>query len=307
VGTNLQNWRVEVQQTLHGFANVFATYREQYQWRPLRDSPAALALAREEEFAGAWSDEPVADLLGLAALQVTSAVEHLEAVTRLLDDEPMVFAPATVTRAVLEAAGRCWWLLDPDLPFAQCLHRALTERLYGIWENSKFPEAIRPKVVWERKIKRILSEAEARGIPHGKGSTRVPPYIGAARPAPTQLIRDLLGSPELGSVVYRHLSAIAHATPSLAMGVDPEAAEENLRAAHLVVQADSVILLALGGTLGFSSSFDRLLAFYGWDPWGWTNWRQFGLSKLWRMLNEVPSPERRHFDPDELEPPSHPT
>jgi hypothetical protein len=305
VGTDVKNWRVEVQQTLHGLTNVFAGYRERYQWEPQPDSPASLALAREEQFAGAWSDEPVADLLSLTALQVTSAVEHLEAVTRLLDDEPMVFPPATVTRAVLEAAGRSWWLLDPDLPFAECLHRAITERLYGIWENSKFPEAVRPKAVWERKIKRILSEAEARGIPNKRGSTGVPPYVGAARPKSTQLIQDLLGSAELGSVVYRLLSGIAHATPSLAMGVDPEAVEQDLKTAHLVVRADSVILLALGGTLGFSSAFDRLLVFYGWDPWAWAHWRPFGLSKLWGMLNDVPSPERRHFDPDEAEPPSH--
>jgi hypothetical protein len=59
VGTDLQTWRVEVQQTLHGLTNVFAGYRERYQWEPQSDSPAALALAREEEFAGAWSDEPV--------------------------------------------------------------------------------------------------------------------------------------------------------------------------------------------------------------------------------------------------------
>ncbi len=306
MGTDLENWRVEVQQTLHGFANTFASYRASYQWEPQPDSPAALALARQAKFSGAWSDEPVEDLLGLAALQVTSAVEHLEAVTRLLEDDPMVFAPATVTRAALEAAGRSWWLLDAELPLDQCLHRAITERLYGIWENRKFPEAIRPKVVWDRKINRILSEAEARGIPNGRGSTSVPPYVGAKRPASTRLIRDLLGSAELGSVVYRHLSAIAHATPSLAMAIDPEAAEQDLRAAHLVVQADSVILLTLGGTLGFSSAFDRLLVFFGWDPWAWTRWSRFALSKLWGMLDEVPSPERRHFDPDKVEPPSSP-
>jgi hypothetical protein len=306
LGSEPTNWRGEVQQTLRGFANVFASYRAQYQWEPQPDSPAALGLAREEEFAGAWSDEPVADLLlGLVALQVTSAVEHLEALTRLLDDEPMVFAPATVTRAVLEAAGRCWWLLDPNLPLDQCLHRAITERLYGLWEDSKYPEAVGPKAVWERKIERILGEAEARGIRNGKGSTYVAPYVGAKRPAATQLIRDLLGSPELGSTLYRHLSGIAHATPSLGMSIDPEAAKQGLTTAHLVIRPDSVILLTTAGILGFSSAFDRLLVFYGWDPWAWAKWRQFGVAKLSRMLNEAPSPERRHFDPDEVEPPSH--
>lgn len=297
---------MEVQQTLAGFANVFASYRSEFHWEPSPGSLAAEATRREPEVAGAWSDEPVADLLALVSLQMTSAAEHLEGVARVLGDEPMVFVPASVARGVVEAAGRSWWLLDPDLTLDQRVHRALTERLYGIWENSKYPEEVRGREAWDRKIARILGEAERREVPFVTGTDRRAPYVGAERrPASTWLTQQLFDSEEIGAVFYRHLSAIAHATTSLAQGVDPDLEEHELApaATHLVVRADSVILLAFGASWAFSSAFDRLIGFYGWDTVPWLSWQRFGLSKLWDMLKAVPRTERRIADPDEFAPP----
>ncbi len=297
---------MEVQQTLAGFANIFASYRSEFGWEPSPGSLAAEATRREAEVAGAWSDEPVADLLALVSLQMTSAAEHLEGVARVLEDEPMVFVPASVARGAVEAAGRSWWLLDPNLTLDQRVHRALTERLYGIWENSKYPERVRGREVWERKIARILGEAARREVPFATGTDRRAPYVGAERrPPSTRLTQELFGSKEIGAVVYRHLSAIAHATTSLARGVDPDLEEHEVTpaGAHLVVNADSVILLGLGASWAFSSAFNRLIVFYGWDATSWLSWRQFRLSKLWRMLEAVPRTGRRIPDPDEFAPP----
>ncbi len=69
------------------------------------------------------------------------------------------------------------------------------------------------------------------------------------------------------------------------------------------MRADSVILLALGASWAFSSAFDRLIVFYGWDATSWLSWRRFGLSKLWGMLEALPTTERRIADPDEFAPP----
>lgn len=102
---------MEVQQALAGFANIFVSYRSQFRWEPSPGSLAAEAKRREPEVAGAWSDEPVADLLALVSLQMTSAAEHLEGATRVLEDEPMVFVPASVARGSSRpqaAAGGSW-------------------------------------------------------------------------------------------------------------------------------------------------------------------------------------------------------
>lgn len=91
---------------------------------------------------GAWGREPVERAYNIASMLYGAAGQYLRAFTQLLNDNMVLFGFQTVTRALLEAAARSWWVLDPACTVRERVERAYVELYYSFGEMKKVAQAI---------------------------------------------------------------------------------------------------------------------------------------------------------------------
>ncbi len=78
---------------LNSTIEVSARFRFPYSFSPAPASQAEREFAHQAAFAGAWGDEPLAEILTPTFLLVNSAEDHLRALGRLLVEEDSRYAP----------------------------------------------------------------------------------------------------------------------------------------------------------------------------------------------------------------------
>jgi hypothetical protein len=67
--------------------------RAEYNLNPAHGSQADRELSEQSQFAGEWSEEPVADCYTIAQSRLMAAIDHLEAFGDLIEDGTSVFLP----------------------------------------------------------------------------------------------------------------------------------------------------------------------------------------------------------------------
>lgn len=112
-------------------------------WEGLNGSPAGLDHARIGASRGAGH---VVALMsgagGLAQLGLVVAAFELDGLAHLLlADEPFIYGPIAVSRAIGEVCGRVWWLMEPGIDPEKRLARALLEQLFGAHEAARMETA----------------------------------------------------------------------------------------------------------------------------------------------------------------------
>ena len=91
---------------------------------------------------GPWGRKPVEDAYNVASMLYGAAGQYLRAFGQLLNDNMVLFGFQAITRALLEAAARSWWVLDPACTVRERVERAYVERYYSFGEMKKFAKAI---------------------------------------------------------------------------------------------------------------------------------------------------------------------
>lgn len=224
-----------------------------------------------------------------AAGQIGAAEDNVLALELLLEDGVTSIAPFVVARAAIEASGRAFMLLDPQLTDKQRSELAVAEKLHELktletlmlaHDPSMSEEGVRSDLDDVRKRIRALKSAA------GQEGLAVP----ASRPSFTDVVRDVLSprdDPSYGLVAGASYSSLAHAVPHILVahswsldsrlghewGVGfPELDYTTIRDLVQVVQ------------IAFVKAISRQVDAYGWPPSSWTRWRRHVRATLLRSL-----------------------
>jgi hypothetical protein len=237
-------------------------------WRA--DSPAA----RDVMAVAAADRQAMTRTYEYTILLLASASDHLRAIADLLGHRHGFFPNFSLARAVLEAAARAWYLLDPEIDCDERLRRYLNERLVSlqeqVWLLTNIGDATDDK---RAEITEILLTAELHGYPVRRSSGR-PSSIGLQRrPTTAALIHELIPDPTgtmAGKALYQVMSAVVHAAPH---ALTKEVFETDEPEGDLF-GTDVVMVIAL---FVFIEAAFRALDQLGWDP---ANFRRRAVGAL---------------------------
>ena len=185
---------------------------------PLPGSQGDQELNHNEETgpSGPWGRRPVERAYNTAALLYAAAGQYLRALRQLLNDDIALFGFQAITRALLEAAARSWWILDPEQTVRQRVERAYDELYYSFHEMQKVANVIGGDLARQvAEDVRLRAEAVALGLPERTQRSspfRRPLGIGIVRPVNTDLVPALLSCMGIdnGERWYRTFSGIVH-------------------------------------------------------------------------------------------------
>ena len=164
---------------------------------------------------GPWSPNPVAFATMLADCRLLAAEDHLRGLRAVLADGSAMQAALSMSRAVLEAAARAWWLLDPGIDARTRVARGMTERLTELSQRIRSGGQLKGPCIRAavQEQATILAGARQHRFPViAKGVTAV---VGERPPTSSELVRRMLCDPDLpggqlGRLVYAELSSAVH-------------------------------------------------------------------------------------------------
>jgi hypothetical protein len=169
---------------------------------------------------GTWGPETARVAYSVGALGVMAAAQNLIALGQLLRprQEVAAYGFEVITRAILEASARAWWIYEPSIGVRVRVARAKTVELHSANEGVKAEQLVpdRPRL-FAAERERLLNEAEGLGLTfdYSNPPRRLLGFEGQRRPYATPIIKDLLtqlGLRDGAAVIFPNYSAVAHAT-----------------------------------------------------------------------------------------------
>jgi hypothetical protein len=267
-------------------AYVRCGYQARYNRGDLRAADGSQALAELDEshrrFDGVWSLDPIDAAIGLAAAYMAAAEDHLVGLARLARPPRLTMSTSAVSRAMFEAAARCWWLLDPAATVDERVARGVNERLYGLREKAKDDPANANHYATQEE--KLLAGADSAGLPRTSGGH----WVLKGRADNTMLVDSMVATlPHEGDGgVYRGLTAIAHASlGGIASVLVPDG--NHPIGGRLELSPGSTFQVLAGGVLVYEAIMDRAFAFLAWDATTWVSWKSTGHNRLAEVQAEV--------------------
>lgn len=269
----------ELVAVLDGTLNHLRQTRDERGYQPARESLAMRERHTQEQFAGNWGAEPIEQAHSAAMLLYRGGDDHVEGLCRVVQPDALAYSPMTLARSAWEMHARAWRLLDPGIGLRERVGRGMTERLYSLWEASKFPPEAREEQDPQGQIESLLATADAFGYVRSLGDERRPPWVQEKRPGAAKVIgeahREALG--EVGEATYRFLAAKSHGT--LFGLVDPRPyAPPGLNLRPVVAPVFLAMVLALTAVTQIYT-VAREVEVYGWDTPEWRGWIQHVLDR----------------------------
>lgn len=167
------------------------------------------------ELEGFEDSQAVRSAYSQGSLLIESAADHMFALRAACEEPVTVFAPWTLTRAVLEASARAQWLLDHSIDVKTRVERSMTMRLSGLENQRKLPDLAtfsdRDRI--DQRVLSVLEAASARQIDEKRSKRKKERVIGFGdgMPGSTGLVAQVLDA----EAEYRLASGVAHADPSI--------------------------------------------------------------------------------------------
>jgi hypothetical protein len=186
-------------------------------WLPAADSPAMAELADGAQFKGSstWGD-PIQAAHNWGQLLVVHTGDCARALVRELSQSAApVYAQFVLARAVLEAAGRAWWLFEPGIGLRLRVARVINERIFGLHQQLRLPLPEEYLARARERLNELFAEAARLGFGTVGGPRADIGYLEETRPGQTELVTNLLsadGDSSLEAFVYGFFSAVAHGT-----------------------------------------------------------------------------------------------
>jgi hypothetical protein len=263
-------------------------------------SQAAAEIAADS-FAGAWSSRPVQESLLLAHGALIHATDHMRAISVTIRTDGIVVAPLTLLRPVLEAIAHAYYLSDPGITSRERVRRGMNAMLESYVEQLNLATSIdhttRAADHYRRRIFAIKASAAQHGFDYRvQDRSRLPPGVQSARwlderpPRDQRLITELLSDVEvegdIGKLMHRLTSALAHAQPhGLRQFLIREEAQQTeqpgIMTAPLGVSFGNLALWIACLVYGVHRFMLRGCALYGWDEAAWQRSAQPVLAQ-WR-------------------------
>ena len=273
--------------------------RDSWGHMPAEDSKAMAELAEEASYRGdsPWGQDPVQAAHNTAQLLAFGANDCARAMIRLLDSEsPPVYAHIVLARAVLEHAGRAWWLLDPRIGVRLRIARGMNERLNGLSEQGRLPLNDEDKTRAKTRRAALFAEAERHGFRKVRRDRSTPPTLEEERPGQTALIKLLLreqGDVSLGAMVYGLFSAVAHGTTfglssSVTMKSPGLPKTPGTTWGALYTDADDVVAVLTAALLGVGLAVGRRNTLFGWRSDSWNDAWKDAVRTAKRSLPDTP-------------------
>lgn len=165
---------------------------------------------------GHWGRRPIEQAYNVASLLYGASNQYLRTFRIILHGDVPLFGFQAVTRALLEAAGRSWWILDPDCGVRKRVERAYDELYYSYREmqnaarakGGEFANAMKRETRLLIDAARLgLTQRTEKGSPFGRVVG-----IGEPRQTSTDLVALFLSDLELedGEFWYRLLCGVVH-------------------------------------------------------------------------------------------------
>ena len=189
--------------------------RSEVGYLPAADSRAMEEKTQESRFAGGWGVEPVTAAHSGGWLITGAAEDLIGSFCSLFQSGPTpVFGHTVLLRAAIESCARAAWLADPNIGVKLRVARWMSERLYSAREADQLPGArlqSRPRQV-------ILEEARRQRFEKISDKRQAAVSLEERRKGNMAIVKWLFEQPsaggdrELGEIVYRVSSAVAHST-----------------------------------------------------------------------------------------------
>ncbi len=222
---------------------------------------------------GPWGRSPVELAYTTAALLYAAAGQYLRSLRQLLNDDTALFGFQVITRALLEAAARSWWILDPACSVRERVERAYDEQYYSFDELRKLAAAMRGDFANQVSSDvRLRADAAELGL-HERTEKNAPfarpTGVGSPRLNATQVVAALSSHVEIadGERWYRTFSGIAHSALYAQIGYwepvrGPGVAREHLEPALPMTAIAHAAVLSIAAYLG---AIERHALLYGRD------------------------------------------
>ena len=165
---------------------------------------------------GLWGKKPVEQAYNVASLLYGASNQYLRTLSNILSDEVPLFGFQAVTRALLEAAARSWWILDPSCSTRQRVERAYDELHYSFTEMQNAAKAKGGELESQlTKDHGLRTNAALLGLAEkNKKNSPLQPAVGFGerRDKPTNLVASFLSDLGLedGEFWYRVFSGVIH-------------------------------------------------------------------------------------------------
>lgn len=250
-----------------------------YQWQPSSGSPTARAFV-DPTFGDRSDGEESPFRWGYSSVQhrMAAGLDHLQALAHLIVDptergQLFVYSLPAVTRAVLEAAARSWWLSEVEIGPGERARRHLLERVEALEWRSGLPDEI-DEGYSHTTLLQLGQTWGPRGIRIAQQGPRKLWHVDSRRPPPwTTLVGQVLAGTkaeqqELGRTLYKVYAATCHGQPlALRQFLDPAAepdSEAGVRVAYLKLSDWQVALMTGAAVDAFTSALARLSRVHGW-------------------------------------------
>ena len=242
---------------------------------------------------GLWPPRALDTAFTLAGgIFIGAAGEYLMSLRQVFSSPMALYGFQVLTRSLVEASARAWWLLDAAISPRERVARAAVERLFSLNEVEKVERAAErgPEEHYERSMKLRVQLAQLGLAEDLDKRGHLIGYEGVRRVESTRLGTAFLTSLGLrsGELVYRTLSGISHsALYAVLQYKDAEVVPGADRAAlnsNLPVQA--VVNAAVLATSSYLGAVTRHAHMYGRD-WETLERKRFDVTG--RLLMSVSS------------------
>lgn len=238
---------------------------------------------------GSWGRPPVERAFTTAALLYGAAGQYLRALRQLLNNDIALFGFQAVTRSLLEAAARSWWILDPVCSVRERVERAYDELYYSFDELRKYADSVGGDFANQvARDVRLRAEAAELGL-HERIKKNAqfgrPIGVGSPRLTSTQVVAALMSDVEEreGDSWYRTFSGIVHSALYAQIGywesvTTPGTAQEHLGPALPMTATAHAAVLSITAYFG---AIERHALIYGRD---WEQLRSMRQSATTRII-----------------------
>jgi hypothetical protein len=268
-------------EALESLVQVSALVRYPHRFDAVAGSPVEAEFAKQSQFAGPWSDEPLTEVVSMGNMLIFSAEENLRSAATLIASGSL-YGPFTLARSAFETSAQAWWVFDPAIGIEERLCRGGNFILNSHYERRSLENEIGVAETRTPKIRAILDTADQTGlrVTHSKKSSRR--WLGSGWKDATSLCRQLWQDPSdlastVGAVIYRYLSATPHGTLHgilrNAQPVEGFPAGSTGTMFAQVVKPSEMALLVSSVLLAYIIAADRQMAYFGWDGPAWEAWK----------------------------------
>lgn len=196
--------------------------------QPIGDGSDAAADLRDTTYNGAWG-RPLFEYVHRVAPLVTSVHDHIRATGALIIAERVVLAPMTVMRTAIEGLSLMHWLYESGIARKEKARRHINLRLVRAadgqnqylalgGESSGVGEPKEPVKILAgvEESRHLIRQRWTPPVYRERGDYWLPGHIGQPVPTVMKRIKSLQLSSvgrdaEIGRLLYRRLSAVAHA------------------------------------------------------------------------------------------------